>query len=807
MRLSLICLLVCTLCPVMPVFSQSRPVIDSLAPVAEVVDRYGKFEVGVHARATFDNPYDYDQVTIRATFSGPSGQTKEVDGFFYEPYALDSLSGALTPSTPEGHFGLRFSPDEAGEWTYTVTIEDREGRSEAHNGTFRCRENATHHNRGFVRRNETNYLNFDDGRQYIPIGEIIAWQNGNVVQDYRKWIDGLANNGGNFLRLWNAFWGLGLEWRAGYDGFGGIRRYKQTNARYQDWLYEYASERGLYVMLCLQYHGQVSTQVNPAWQNNPYNATNGGPLSQTKEFFTDSTAIAHTKNRFRYVVARWGYSRNIMAWELFNEVGWTDGYEEIAGDVADWHREMAQYLKDIDPYGHLVTTSFADEAHGDEVWNDPNIDLTQTHFYVNSGNIERALVGGVRRYLDTFAKPTLVGEFGLGIDRDLVQTDPDGIYIHNSIWAGLFGGGAGSAMSWWWDNYIHPQNLYPHFKGLATVAASVPFLEGDMAPTPAYVRGAPGDVILTPTLGWASEGEDTIRISPEEQITPRLSYYLYGSAFNTQYRSPPTFVADFPAAAPFTVSTSGEAGTTPQLAIYVDGQQVLISAALINQVYTVNIPAGRHTITVDNPGTDWISIKSYTLGGVGSRVDAYILTTIDGQTAAGWVFNHRYNHEFFAENNGPPEPISGSEVVVPDMLPGNYLVNWYDCLSGQIVDSSPARAGAQGLIFGVPDFDWDLAFRISAGPTTSVRSPLAGPYPLRLYPNPALPSDVVRLELPSAQSAEVQLFDRVGRLQAYYANVIGNNGIRLPDNLMAGMYWLSVSQGAIRVAAPIQVGR
>ncbi|WP_198664965.1 DUF5060 domain-containing protein [Lewinella sp. IMCC34191] len=791
----------------LPLSSQSGPVIDSLTPLAEEVERYGKFELAVHVRASFENPYDYDQVAVRATFSGPSGQTVAVDGFFFQPFDLDATTGTLSPTAESGHFGIRFSPGEVGEWSFAVTLEDGNGTSEAVTGTFTCRANTGPLNRGFVRRNETNYLNFDDGRQYIPIGENMAWQNGNAVRDYRKWIDGLSDNGGNFLRLWNAYWGLGLEWKAGYDGFGGLRRYKQTNARYQDWLYDYAAERGLYVMLCLQYHGQVSTQVNPAWQDNPYNVANGGPISRTQDFFTDPTAIAHAKNRFRYVVARWGYSRNIMAWELFNEVGWTDGYEEITEDVAAWHVEMARYLKEIDPYGHLVTTSFADEAHGDDVWSDPNIDLTQTHFYVNSGNIERALVGGVRRYLDTFAKPTLVGEFGLGVDRNLVQTDPDGRYVHNSIWAGLFGGGAGSAMSWWWDNYIHPQNLYPHFKGLATVAASVPFLEGDMAPIKAYVRGAPGDVILTPTLGWASIADDTMQISPEEQITPRLSYYLYGSAYNTEYRSPPIFVADFPAAADFTVSTGDESGVSPGLAIYVDGQQVLTSAALVNQKYTVAIPAGHHTIRVDNPGTDWISIKSYTLGRVGSRVDAYVLTTIDGQTAAGWVFNHRYNHEFIAENNGPPEPVSGGEVVVPDMLPGNYLVNWYDCLTGQIIDSAPASAGRDGLIFGVPDFAWDLAFRISAGPTTAVRSPLAGPYPLRLYPNPALPSENVRLDLPSPRSAEVRLYDRVGRLQAYYTDVIGNTGIRLPEYLMAGMYWVSVSQGGIQVAAPLRVGR
>ncbi|WP_170067506.1 DUF5060 domain-containing protein [Neolewinella xylanilytica] len=805
-----ICLLlfVLTFCPVMPALSQSAPRIDSVSAPVEAVEKYGKFEAIVFATAEYDNPFDYDQVALSGSFSGPTGRRVEVDGYYFRPFDLDAESGTLSPTNADGSFALRFSPDEVGEWSYILTIADANGSSEAVTGSFICRQRGSVHNRGFVRRNETNYLNFDDGGQYLPIGENMAWQNGNVVRDYRKWIDGLTGSGGNFLRLWNAYWGLGLEWKNGYDGYRGLRRYKQTNARYQDWLYDYAAERGLYVMLCLQYHGQVSTQVNPAWADNPYNAANGGPLQRTREFFTDSTAMAHTKNRLRYVVARWGYSRNIMAWELFNEVGWTDDYEEIKDDVATWHREMARYIKEIDPYGHLVTTSFADEAHGDEVWNDPNIDLTQTHFYVNSGNIERALVGGVRRYLDTFAKPTLVGEFGLGSDRDLVRTDPDGVYVHNSLWAGLFGGGAGTAMSWWWDNYIDPQNLYHHFRGIATVASAIPLLEGDMAPTEAYVRGAPGDVFLTPTLGWGSIGEDTIRIVPERQITPRLSYFLYGSSYNTQYRSPPTFVADFPATSTFTVSTGDEAGISPTLSIYLDGKNVLTAAALVNQAYTIQVPAGTHRITVDNSGTDWISIKSYTLGGVGSRVDAYILSTIDGLTAAGWVFNHRYNHEFIAENNGPPEPVTGSQVVVPEMTPGGYLVNWYDCHTGAVVDSAPATADGRGLIFDVPDFAWDLAFRISADPSTGIaRLPPDGPFALSLYPNPALPSGIVRLQLPKTTQVEVSLYDQLGRLHAYYRNVIGNYGIQLPDDLSAGMYWVRVNQGGLRVSAPLQVGR
>ena len=38
------------------------------------------------------------------------------------------------------------------------------------------------------------------------------------------------------------------------------------------------------------------------------------------DFFTDERAKADYKNRLRYLVARYGYSTSVFAWEFFNEV-------------------------------------------------------------------------------------------------------------------------------------------------------------------------------------------------------------------------------------------------------------------------------------------------------------------------------------------------------------------------------------------------------------------------------------------------------------------------------------------------------
>ncbi|TAE43604.1 MAG: hypothetical protein EAZ89_22010, partial [Bacteroidetes bacterium] len=321
------------------------------------------------------------------------------------------------------------------------------------------------HNKGFARTGATRYLRTDHEDQLILIGENMCWQNTNAYLDYKKWIDKLSGAGGNYFRLWHAHWGLGIEWKNNVSQYQGLRRYQQEKARYQDWLFDYAAEKGVYLMLTLQHHGQVSTQVNPNWSESPYNAANGGPCAQTWDFFTDSAAKAHTRNRYRYIVARWGYSRAILCWELFNEAEWTDAYDLHDADVMLWHAEMAAYLKSIDPYQHLVTTSFADEKNDPLVWGNTDIDFTQTHYYINSPNLERVLAGGARRYLSDYAKPTLNGEFGIGASSTLPQIDPDGIHIHNGLWAPVFSGGMGTGMSWWWDIYIEVKNLYTHFEG------------------------------------------------------------------------------------------------------------------------------------------------------------------------------------------------------------------------------------------------------------------------------------------------------------------------------------------------------
>ncbi|MEL6670618.1 MAG: T9SS type A sorting domain-containing protein [Bacteroidota bacterium] len=789
----------------------AQPIINSVSITDSVIEQYEKYQVEIDLSGAFDNPYDYDQIWIKATLSGPGGQSVPVDGFFLEKFILNS-NGSLVP---DGNgFQIRFAPWEVGTWTLSFSATDSLGETvHPTSYQFQCVAPTKEVNKGFVRTNTTNYLQFDNGDPYILVGENMAWQNGNAFSDYSDWLGKLSANGGNFFRLWHAHWGLGVEWKNGWNGFKGLRKYKPLNNRYQDWLYDFCAEKGIYIMLALQHHGPVSTQVNPNWNDSPYNTANGGPCSQTWEFFTNADAIAHTQNRYRYIVARWGYSRAIMSWELFNEVEWTDNYSTHKNKVITWHEDMATFLKSIDPYQHIVTTSFAHDYNEPLVWTNPDMDITQTHFYINTDHIERALVAGVRNYLLDYDKPTLTGEFGLGGSAALAADDPDGIHFHNAMWGALFGGGMGTAMTWWWDNYIHPKDLYYHFAPISEVLKNMPLMEKDMSPGEAIVGGTSGDLSISPTQGWGVIGEDTIEVTTEGVVipaSPSLSTYLYGSSWNTQYRSPPNFVVNYASAGTFQVKTGSSKGQSPRIAIWIDGTKVVDQSASTNQTFTANVPAGAHVIKVDNTGTDWITINSYVLSGLGSAADTYVLLAADSTAAAGWILNNEYTHEFL-KTNGAPASVNQATLTVKGLVTGNYFVKWYDCLSGQLLLSEGVVAQNGAVVLDIPELFWDLAYVVDDQAfNVSVEDELAEAA-FEVFPNPAPAGGVVQLsgELSAQRNPQAQLLDAAGKKVQTLSLESGSQAetfeLRLPEGLATGIYWLSVSQGRQVFSKPLLI--
>jgi hypothetical protein len=235
-------------------------------------------------------------------------------------------------------------------------------------------------------------------------------------------------------------------------------------------------------MLCLLHHGQFSTEVNAVWQDNPYSATFGGPLKDPTEFFTNPEARALFERRLRYIVARWSHASNLLAWELWNEVDYTQQYD--GGIQAEWHKHMAQVLHQLDPNDHLVTTStsmmgklFGLDA---ALFGLPELDFSQFHLYGSGDDLTLDLgmtIPGLVGELAALGKPVLAGEVGVDYrgPAETLAMDPGFVGFRDILWLPVVAGSAGIGMHWWWDNLIDPLDLYPLFGPVAQAVSGVDF--------------------------------------------------------------------------------------------------------------------------------------------------------------------------------------------------------------------------------------------------------------------------------------------------------------------------------------------
>jgi len=202
-----------------------------------------------------------------------------------------------------------------------------------------------------------------------------------------------------------------------------------------------------------------------------YRIRDRGFSASSSDFFVNPKSKARYNNRLRYIISRWGYSTSIGAWELFNEIDnvqFSNKENPINADtIVKWHDEMSSYIKRIDPFGHLVTTSI---SHRDlkGLNSLPNIDINQKHIYRNTSAIPSTIV----RYENEFKKPYVIGEFAFewnwGKDFNEFADDMD-LDFKRGLWYGLFSPTPFLPMSWWWE-YFEDRGMNPYFKAVREIS-------------------------------------------------------------------------------------------------------------------------------------------------------------------------------------------------------------------------------------------------------------------------------------------------------------------------------------------------
>jgi hypothetical protein len=201
-----------------------------------------------------------------------------------------------------------------------------------------------------------------------------------------------------------------------------------------------------------------------------------------------SQLFDHQANFYRYLIARWGYSRAVGVWVLADEIDVMGGMVGNRSLHTGWFGKphcqlwMANIVRLFrgslkrsdglsysgDPYAHplhaAVTSARGQSDRGGNIdWEggpvDARPDLMGFHWYPNWGHgvtwtdVWEYTTTGVASYAQSplgFNHPRLISEFGAP-DRDKPNEQPSYLYptlYHHAIWAAIFTGQAGTPMDW-----------------------------------------------------------------------------------------------------------------------------------------------------------------------------------------------------------------------------------------------------------------------------------------------------------------------------------------------------------------------
>lgn len=650
------------------------------------------------------DPFDFEKVNVQVTLNKPDGGKVEVPAFF---------DGDAT-------WRMRYTPSAPGR--YSVVTVKLNGET-VHEEKLEPKEWTVGGDPqpGFVRvdRGDHSRFVFDNGARYFPIGHNVAWQNGGQA-DIPTLFGKMHQAQENWSRVWMTHWdGKNLDWPANGKP-AKLGEIDLAAARKWDAIVEAAGKNDIYFQMTLQHHGQVtsksgyrySANTDPNWEANPYNAKNGGFLAAPEDFFTNPQARALTRRKLYYTLARWGYSPNILAFELFNEVENTDAAKgKLWDDIALWHREMALFLRQFDGYRHLITTSAAPGIPlTSPIWE--TVDVIESHAY--PADVLTALSGAALKPKSS-DKPALLGEFG---PQNL--TDTEGVALHEGLWASLMHNPTGAALYWDWD-IVEKRDLYSHFAAAsAFVTASGLANQGGLVSVAPTVETAQrSDLRFGAGGGFtaATQNEFVVGANGVPAGMERFPAFLQGQNHRDMMPKPLTFQVNYPQAGTFTLTIGQVAKAGAHLKVSVDGKATERDFASGPADFTpkdeasalqIAVPSGAHTITIENAGTDWVVARQFAFSNYAPALAAQ--ARVGRDYAVAWIY-HRANVDKPAGKESSP---ASGRLSLAGLKPGRYRATWWDTRAGKSLEASEVSlTGAKdSLTLTTPSVSRDVALYV-----------------------------------------------------------------------------------------------
>lgn len=311
------------------------------------------------------------------------------------------------------------------------------------------------------------YFELTNGETYIPVGANLCWaKDMDTLETYfRK----LAENGGNYARIWLNFPGHEIETEYG--------KQNEVNAKNLDRILEMAVKYKIKIKLCIESFRQISTETT-FFSKTQYHTSKGGPFNNMEEYINTEKGRLAYLNRLWMLKEKFGNHPAIFGWELWNEMNAVE-----SDGVAEWNENMLPRVHEMFPENMVMQSlgSFDHDGARDiyrTINRLPSNDVAQIHRYLDLGanlSICKApmdllasdAIGELRSY--EVSKPMLLAEVGGVKPRhtgpiEIYEVDKDGILLHDLLFAPFFSGAAGPGHVWHWDSYIDKNNLWYHFQ-------------------------------------------------------------------------------------------------------------------------------------------------------------------------------------------------------------------------------------------------------------------------------------------------------------------------------------------------------
>ncbi len=826
---------------------------------------------------TYDlNPYADDSLQLVMQLTDPDGQQRMKWGFFMREAKWDEtapdpdeailVEHSSSPYHPY-HVRFRFAPDKEGPWQFTLSLKAPYTTTLANEplphlvytgNTFVC-DPPLEDNKGYLQVNEANrrILQFENGDPFFGLGTNMAdarnkyWTDGPSdrgismhQRDFNSMQETMAllhDVGGNYLRMYLMRNIFAPEWvnLGVYDNFKApvlcpIMPEYANNSQFNCWAFDrmldQARANNIYIQLCIDPYPPIVAYQSYIWGAHPYvlnyleNDRDPDGRYDLKKFFyaegdpdnTDEGVFYYWKRKYKYMMARWGYSVNVAAMEPFNEIDQMLTYRDpdpagvdvnttcpsnqlnwprdpdLPGVLNSWISDIADHVRgpvDLDdpvnsPLGEdkkLFLMSFTDAVAPDA----PN---SQQHYLPLSN--EKVDLMDIHRYawpngslVNTPDEAMYEGfEHARAIRQQLPSADPAvdrKPFNHGEFnyFTHLPFGGQSHDVENYFLNYdvsFHNEIWSSAFSG----------------------KFAAGTTWLWERVYW---WKDALRVPPSESNDP-VYWFNNPTGFS---------------------NTHGFENV-----LNIGGAPVTVPNRRLHHHFRSLADILAH------PGLDMYSFfrNEYSAHKVldetnANELEAYYLKNTDNTVAVGWLHNRNawvMNSYYLAsgslnENFLGCDPPSGQSITLAGFEPDTeYFITWFPTRMNSAVypaDMEVSTDGTGGLPldltgqFGGTTNNYldtlraDYAFIITPEPLVkSLMVPYEdntslneGTWDFSLFPNPT--RDLLSMRFPDEHTKDIVVVDVSGRVVARYANVTASL-FQMPTHLFAkGAYGVRVIEG------------